>query len=118
MDGSLVMLRDEKLFPLGSDALQELAESLKDNNYRLFAESGQLHLLAAGVHLRSDNAFDLFKQLMATQPKNVDPSHAFYLGYELAKATTALTLGKQYNQDQALSWGFMTDPEDNHRQRS
>ena len=118
VDGSLVMLRDEKLFPLGSDALQELAESLKDNNYRLFAESGQLHLLAAGVHLRSDNAFDLFKQLMATQPKNVDPSHAFYLGYELAKATTALTLGKQYNQDQALSWGFMTDPEDNHRQRS
>lgn len=118
VDGQLVMLRDEKLFPFGDDALGELAESLKDNNYRMFAESGRLHLLAAGVHLQSDNAFDLFKQLVATQPKNVDASHAFYLGYELAKATTALTLGKQYNQDQALDWGFLTEPEDNHRQRS
>ena len=41
----------------------------------------------------------------------IDPSHAFYLGYELAKATTALTLGKQYRQDQALQWGFLTVPE-------
>jgi hypothetical protein len=24
---------------------------------------------------------------------------------------TALTLGKQYNQDQALQWGFLTAPE-------
>lgn len=118
VDANLLMLRDDKLFPLGEVALAELAASLKDNNYRLFAEDGRLHLLAAGVHVHSDNAFDLFRQLMATQPKNVDASHAFYLGYELAKATTALTLGKQYNQDQALDWGFLTDPEDNHRQRN
>ncbi len=117
VDSELVMLRDEKLFPMGDDVLQELGASLKDNNYRLFAEGDQLHLLAAGVHLTSDNAFDLFDQLMKTNPKNIDASHAFYLGYELAKATTALTLGKQYNQDQALDWGFLTDPEDNHRQK-
>ncbi|MFM7072749.1 MAG: dihydropteroate synthase, partial [Planctomycetota bacterium] len=52
-----------------------------------------------------------FEQLRATQPKNLDASHAFYLGYELAKATTALTLGKQYEQDEALRWGFLTTPE-------
>ncbi len=40
-----------------------------------------------------------------------DASHAFYLGYELAKAKTALTLGKHYRQDQALDWGFLTEPE-------
>ena len=40
-----------------------------------------------------------------------DPSHAFYLGYELAKARTALTLHKDYRQDQALDWGFLTEPE-------
>ena len=40
-----------------------------------------------------------------------DPAHAFYLGYELAKARTALTLGKHYRQDQALDWGFLTVPE-------
>jgi hypothetical protein len=41
----------------------------------------------------------------------VDPQHAFYLGYELAKATTALTLGKRYVQDVSLKWGFLTRPE-------
>lgn len=117
VDSRLVIVRDEKLFPLSKDELATLGQSLKDNNYRLFAENGELHLLAADVHVQSDNAFDLFKQLLATEPKNVDPSHAFYLGYELAKATTAMTLGKQYNQDQSLDWGFLTEPEDNHRQR-
>lgn len=116
-DSQLVMLRDDRVFPRGEDALQDLARSLKDNNYRMFAEDGQLHLMAAGIHVTSDNAFDLFRKLMATEPRNVDASHAFYLGYELAKATTALTLGKQYNQDQALDWGFLTQAEDNHRQR-
>ena len=117
VDGQLVVLRDERIYPQGKEALRELADSLKDHNYRLFAEAGTLHLLAAGLHLESDNPFDLFRQLMASEPSNVDPSHAFYLEYELAKATTALTLGKQYNQDQALQWGYLTKPEDNHRQR-
>jgi hypothetical protein len=45
----------------------------------------------------------------------IDPSHAFYLGYELAKAVTALTLGKNYVQDQALRWGFLTREETSHR---
>ena len=44
-----------------------------------------------------------------------EPAHAFYLGYELAKAVTALTLGKDYVQDQALRWGFLTVPEESHR---
>ena len=117
VDSRLLMLRDDRMFAQGEDVLRELAASLKDNNYRLFAEGGQLHLMAADVHVKSDNAFDLFRQLMKTEPRNVDASHAFYLGYELAKATTALTLGKQYNQDQALDWGMLTEPEDNHRQR-
>ena len=45
----------------------------------------------------------------------IDPSHAFYLGYEMAKATIALTLGKNYTQDEALRWGFLTVPEESHR---
>jgi hypothetical protein len=28
---------------------------------------------------------------------------------------TALTLGKNYVQDQALRWGFLTAPEKSHR---
>ena len=67
------------------------------------------------VHISGTNPYELFAKLMATEPRNVDPSHAFYLGYELSKAVTALTLGKQYRQDEALNWGFLTIPEKTHR---
>ena len=52
---------------------------------------------------------------VSAQPSPIDPAHAFYLGYELAKAVTALTLGKNYVQDQALRWGFLTKEEESHR---
>ena len=39
------------------------------------------------------------------------PAHAFYLGFEMMKAKTALTLGKVYRQDQALEWGLLTELE-------
>lgn len=113
----LVLLRDPRLPEFGAEFLAELAAHLKDANYRLFAEQGRLHLLAAGVHLDDDDAFRLFHRLLATQPKNLDPAHAFYLGYELAKATTAVTLAKEYRQDEALHWGFLTSPETSHRAR-
>ena len=35
----------------------------------------------------------------------------------MAKAVTALTLGKNYTQDQALRWGFLTVPEVSHRNK-
>ena len=47
----------------------------------------------------------------------MDASHAFYLGFEMAKAATALTLGKNYRQDEALDWGLLTVPELTRRQR-
>ena len=52
---------------------------------------------------------------LAERDPTLDPSHAFYLGYEFAKAVTALTLGKAYTQDRALRWGFLTVPEAGHR---
>jgi hypothetical protein len=33
----------------------------------------------------------------------------------MAKAVTALTVGKTYTQDQALRWGVLTVPEVSHR---
>jgi len=54
------------------------------------------------------------RELQAAGRTDVDPSHAFYLGYEMAKAVTALSLGKDYRQDQALDWGHLTRPEIAH----
>jgi dihydropteroate synthase len=111
----LVMLRDPDVQPFGAEALARLAAEIKDPNYRIFAEAGQLHIMAAGIDLHDANPYSLFARLMAQAPRNLDPAHSFYLGYELAKAVTALTLGKQYRQDQALDWGFLTRTERSHR---
>jgi dihydropteroate synthase len=111
----LLLLRDERLLEHGDQVLAELARQISDRNFRLFAERGLLHLISGKMHLQSSDPFELFAQV--TQRDEIDPSHAFYLGYEMAKAVTALTLGKNYVQDQALDWGFLTVPEASHRGR-
>ncbi len=102
----LVMLRDPKLHTHGEETLRELATSIRDANFRLFAERGELHIMSRDLWLRGTDPFALFAELQARV--EIDASHAFYLGYELAKAVTALTLGKNYTQDQALRWGLLT----------
>ncbi|MCI0705580.1 MAG: DUF6513 domain-containing protein [Planctomycetia bacterium] len=114
LEPNLVMLRDPKLYEQGEVTLRELAERITDRNYRIFAERGELHVLNGSVYLRGTDPFELFARLAEADPK-LDVSHAFYLGYEFAKAITALTLGKNYTQDQALRWGFLTVPEKSHR---
>ena len=106
LDARLVMLRDPRLRELGQPALDDLAARLKDPNYRIFVERGEIHILNRDGYWRGTDPFELFDHLTG-----LDPAHAFYLGYELSKAVTALTLGKQYRQDEALNWGFFTVPE-------
>lgn len=112
LDPSLVMLRDPRIKDLGPDELDRLTAQIKDPNFRLFAEDGKLHAINRDGHRHGTDPFALFAQLGP-----LDPSHSFYLGYELAKAVTALTLGKNYTQDEALNWGFLTRPEINRRHR-
>lgn len=115
IDSSLVMLRDVKVLEQSVDALARMHENLKDPNYRIFAQTDQLHLMNNAVHFRGTDPFELFEQLMQSKPSNVTPDHAFYLGFEMAKALTAITLGKQYDQDQPLDWGMLTQHEKSHR---
>ena len=117
VETQLTMLRDPEVLEDGDAALDELAANIRDRNYRIFAEGGRVHALASGKHLSDEDPFELFERMMADAEKPIDASHAFYLGYEMAKATTALTLGKQYRQDQALRWGFLTREEVSHRDR-
>jgi dihydropteroate synthase len=109
LEPRLVLLRDPRIRERGSEELGELARRITDNNFRLFAEGGEVHALCAGLHLHGADPFALFREIQRLRP--VDPGHAFYLGYEMAKAVTALTLGKQYTQDRALRWGFLTAEE-------
>ncbi len=116
MSDQLVMLRDRKCDSLSPTAIAALAESIKDNNYRLFASEGEVHLASRQLHLHGRDPFRVFDDLIS-QPisDNVDAGHAFYLGFEMAKASIAMTLGKRYEQDRALDWGLLTVQEDQHR---
>ncbi len=104
----LVMLRDPKVLSFGAEHIATLAANVKDRNYRIFAENGTLHVLGNGQYVSGTDPFEIFDALFADDPGNIDASHAFYLGYELCKALTALQLSKQYTQDQSLDWGFLT----------
>lgn len=114
LEPNLVMLRDPKVYEQGEEALRELASRITDRNYRIFAERGEIHVLNGHMYVKGTDAFEVFSRIAAADPK-LDAAHAFYLGYECAKAVTALTLGKSYSQDQALHWGFLTVPEVSHR---
>jgi dihydropteroate synthase-like protein len=121
-DSRLVTLRDARIDPHGADFLLDLSRRLKDPNYRIFAEDDLIHIMAAGLYEKADDPFDLFAQICgrlaaAETSRRVDASHAFYLGFEMSKALIALTLGKQYRQDQALDWGYLTREEAPHRTR-
>jgi len=108
----LIALRDPKVPRYGPDALAEIAARIKDRHWRLFAEDGRIVAMSGETLLSDHDPFVLFDRMNVT-----DPSHAFYLGYEMLKAKTALTLAKNYRQDQALDWGFLTEPEESHIER-
>ena len=127
LEPRLVTLRDPKVHAFGAAELADLAQRIKDNNYRVFAEDGQIHLVGAGLHVADRDAFLVFERLLHPgfggaedthqPPTNIDPAHAFYLGYEMAKAATALALAKDYRQDEALDWGYLAIAEESHRLR-
>jgi dihydropteroate synthase-like protein len=113
---SLLMLRDAKVRSLEGDVIDALAAQITDPNVRLFLAQGRLHLVNRDGHWQGDDPFELFERFTA-ESAGVDPAHAFYLGYELAKATTARQLGKQYTQDQPLDWGVLTEAESSRHER-
>lgn len=108
----LVTLRDPRPPRFGPEALAELARRVKDPNWRIYAEDGRIHAFNNAHYLIGTDPFLIFDQMGVD-----DASHAFYLGHELMKAKTALTLNKAYRQDEALDWGFLTEPEVSHRLR-
>ena len=106
IDSSLVMLRDAKLRPESEDSLNALATALTDPNFRIFATPLALHLMNNTGHWHDGGPFEIFESALKAN-RGVDPGHAFYLGYELARAEIARFLGKQYTQDEPLQWGVL-----------
>ena len=119
LEPQLLMLRDEQVLETSRDSIAQLASEIRDRNYRIFAADGEVHLINRDLHLHDADPMVVMEQLRYSgtnggPPKNLDPAHAFYLGYEMHKALTALVLGKTYQQDEPLDWGLATRPEKRH----
>ncbi|MEZ6126711.1 MAG: DUF6513 domain-containing protein [Planctomycetaceae bacterium] len=102
---SLVMLRDARRRKTSSEALQQLASAITDGNFRIFAADDGLHLMNRRGHWIGEQPFEIFGSALQQNP-DIDAAHAFYLGFEMARAEMARLLGKHYVQDEGISWGL------------
>ena len=120
LDSQLVLLRDPDCRGQDEASLRELASRLTDPNFRIFVtgttDGGCLHVMNRDGYWQGVDPYELFDRVVS-EAGELASDHAFYLGYELAKARTALTLGKRYVQDEPLRWGFLTEPEVSARHR-
>jgi len=103
--GGLLSLHELRPFPVASADIAENAKGLRDANFRIEVADDGVHLYNRDGHHTATDPFDLYPKLGV----EADGSHAFYLGYELAKAEIALALGKRYAQDNPLDWGVAVD---------
>ncbi len=108
---SLLMLRDRRLHWPTDREVDEWAGRVRDPNFRVVVTQGGLHLINREGHWSGENPFALFTRMLEQAHEaaaRMTPEHAFYLGYELAKAAIARTLHKNYLQDEPLDWNILT----------
>lgn len=101
----LLSLHDLNPFPQSDAEIAAGAAEVRDDNFRIQVGDDGLHIYSRNGHHISRDPFDLFPKLGV----EADGAHAFYLGYELAKAEIAHQLGKRYAQDNPLKWGAAAD---------
>lgn len=116
LHGELVALRDPKVAHIGKQGISDLAAGITDRNFRILVDGGEINILNKDGYWRGTDPYALFDEFVKVA-EPMESAHAFYLGYELAKARTALTLGKRYVQDEALRWGLLTVDEVSARER-
>jgi dihydropteroate synthase-like protein len=107
VDDRLVTIKDPAVLTYTEEELRALQAQITDPNFRIFADAEAITVLNNERFVRGTNIQELFNQLDVDEP-----SHAFYLGKELARASLAVTLGKTYRQEGSLSWGYLTPPDD------
>src|SRR5262249_14307402 len=105
---ALLCLRDRKPLLHTPEEIGGMAAAIGDDNFRIELAKDGVHIYNRHGHDAAIDPFELFPKLGVER----DGSHAFYLGYELAKAEIAWRLGKRYVQDQPLNWGCAVDKPD------
>jgi hypothetical protein len=96
-------VKDEDFRPYAESELRELQAQVTDPNFRIFADSDWIYVFNAELFIKGTDFNEIFDQLGVDEP-----THAFYLGKELMKATIARALRKNYRQESPLDWGYLT----------
>jgi dihydropteroate synthase-like protein len=107
VDDRLVTIKDAAVLAFTEQELRALQADITDPNFRIFADRETITVLNNERFVRGTNIQEIFAQLGVDEP-----THAFYLGKELARASLAVTLGKTYRQEGSLNWGYLTPPDD------
>jgi dihydropteroate synthase-like protein len=107
VDDRLVTVKDPEILEYDEAELRQLHAAVKDSNFRIFADRTTITVFNDALFVRGTDPQAIFAQLGVDEA-----THAFYLGRELMKARLAITLGKTYRQEGALSWGYLTPPDD------
>ena len=107
VDDRLVTFKDPEILEYSEPELRDLQQRITDPNFRIFTDRDTITVLNRERFVRGTDIQEIFAQLDVTEA-----THAFYLGKELARAKLAITLGKTYRQEGALSWGYLTPPDD------
>jgi dihydropteroate synthase-like protein len=101
LDESLMALHERHPYPYTSAEIEEFAEAVRDDNFRIQVNAEGIHVYNRNGHTVAQDPYDIFPELDV----ETDGAHAFYLGLELAQARLAWRLGKRYAQDEELDWG-------------
>jgi dihydropteroate synthase len=107
VDDRLVTIKDPAVLTYSQEELRALQAEITDPNYRIFADPEGITVFNNERFVRGTNIQEVFAQLGVDEP-----THAFYLGKELARAQLAVSLGKTYRQEGSLSWGYLTPADD------
>jgi len=107
VDDRLVTLKDPTILAYRETELRELQARVTDPNFRIFADRDVIAVFNDELFVRGTDIQEIFARLGVDEA-----THAFYLGRELMMAQLALTLGKNYRQEGALQWGYLTPPDD------
>jgi dihydropteroate synthase len=107
VDDRLLTVKDPVILEYDEAELRRLHSAVKDPNFRIFADRQTITVFNNDIFVRGTDIQEIFSRLGVEEP-----THAFYLGRELMKARLAITLGKTYRQEGALSWGYLTPPDD------
>jgi dihydropteroate synthase len=107
VDDRLVTVKDPAILEYDEAELRRLHAAVKDANFRIFTDRTTITVFNDSLFVRGTDPQAIFAQLGVEEA-----THAFYLGRELMKAKLAITLGKTYRQEGALSWGYLTPPDE------